>query len=154
MQQAGFGHFHAAGVAGMVVIEAQEVQRAMHDQMRQVMRHAPACRGRLPPDDAKRQHQFRRRMLIGQDVGGFIASAVPRIQLAAPAGRPRAPRLTPEAAARPATSAARDTSATTRGTNLRQAGSMTMTLSCVSASWSEEARRLCGSIILVAGLAR
>ena len=82
VQQAGFGHFHAAGVAGMVVIVAQQMQRAMHDQMRQVMRHAPARRRRLAPDDAKRQHQFRRRMLIGQHVGGFVASAVPRVQLA------------------------------------------------------------------------
>jgi hypothetical protein len=65
-----------------VVIEPQQVQRAVHDQMSQVMRHTAARRGSLSADDAKRQHQFRRRIFVSQDVGGCIASAVARIQFA------------------------------------------------------------------------
>ena len=48
VQDAGFGHFHAAGVAGMVVVLTAQVQRAVDDQMRQVMRRAAGL-ARRPP---------------------------------------------------------------------------------------------------------
>jgi hypothetical protein len=37
VQKTGLGHFHAAGVTGMVVIKAQEMESAVHDQMREVV---------------------------------------------------------------------------------------------------------------------
>ncbi len=44
-----FGHFHAAGVAGMVVVLAAQVQRAMDDQMRQMVAGAAALARPPPP---------------------------------------------------------------------------------------------------------
>ena len=72
MQQAGFGHFHAASVAGTIMFVAPQVQRAVHHQMGHVMRDTPAGRRRLSPDDTQGQHQFGRRVFIGQDVGCLL----------------------------------------------------------------------------------
>jgi hypothetical protein len=82
VQQAGFGHFHATGVGRAMVLMTVQVQRTMHDQMRQMMRDASARRGRLSSYDAKRQHYFRRGVLVGQHIGGFVATPMPRIQFA------------------------------------------------------------------------
>ena len=41
VQDARLGHFHPAGFAGLVVVVALQVQRAVHDEMRQMMRRPP-----------------------------------------------------------------------------------------------------------------
>ena len=80
MQDTRFGHFHAAGVAGSIVVMTAQVQGAMNHEMRQMMCHAPAGRRRFSPYDAKRQHDFRRGGFVCQNVGRFVSSAVSRVQ--------------------------------------------------------------------------
>ena len=60
VQDARLGHFHPARLAGRCVVVAGEMQRAMHDEVREVMRRPPARGGRLAPDHAERQHDLPR----------------------------------------------------------------------------------------------
>ncbi len=81
MEQAGFGHFHAAGVAGVVVVMALQMQRAMHDQMRQMMGDAASGGGGFAPDHAQSEDHFGRRGFVGKDVGGFVFAAMAGVQV-------------------------------------------------------------------------
>ena len=56
MQDARLGQFHAPRLARMVVVVAGQVQRAVHDEMREMMRRAAAGGGGLAADHAERQH--------------------------------------------------------------------------------------------------
>src|ERR1700722_13444171 len=58
VKQAGFGHLHAARGAGMIVIVAAKMQRAMHDEVGEMIGHALAGRGRLAANDAKGEYQL------------------------------------------------------------------------------------------------
>lgn len=88
MQNARLGQFHASRVARVVVVVAGEMQRAMHDQMREVVRRAtPLGRG-LASDDAKREQHLWRRSAVSQHIGGLVLSPVARVQAAnRPVGR-------------------------------------------------------------------
>jgi hypothetical protein len=50
VQDARFGEFHAARIAGVVMVVAGEMQRAVHHQVRQVVRWQAASGGGLAPD--------------------------------------------------------------------------------------------------------
>ena len=58
MQHARFRHFHAARVAGAMMVLARQVQHAMHDQMRQMVLQGAGPGHGLPPHRAKRQDDF------------------------------------------------------------------------------------------------
>jgi hypothetical protein len=64
----------------MVVILAAEVQRPVDNQMRQVMSWAAPLRCRLRPNNTQRQDDFRRGMLISQDVGGLVLAPMASVQ--------------------------------------------------------------------------
>ena len=60
VQDARLGHLHAARLAGVVVVVAGQVQRAVHHQMRQMVRRAACRRRRLPPHRAEGQDDLAR----------------------------------------------------------------------------------------------
>jgi hypothetical protein len=79
VQHTSFRHFHAPGVARVIVTVTTQMQRPVHDQMRQVMGHRPARGSCLTPYDAKRQHDLRRWIFIGQHIGGSVLPAMPSV---------------------------------------------------------------------------
>ena len=55
MQDACFGHLHAAGVPRVLVVFALEMQRAVDNQVRQMMPRRTALSGGLGTNDTKSQ---------------------------------------------------------------------------------------------------
>ena len=101
VQDARLRQFHAARLAGMVVVVAAQVQRAVHDQMRQVMRRPPA--GRARPRAGPRRAPARisgAGAVVGQHIGGLVAAAVARVQPLHRRGRRPARRCPAAPAAR------------------------------------------------------
>jgi hypothetical protein len=84
VQYARLCHFHAPGLAGEVVVVATQMQGAVHDEMRQVMRWAAAGGGGLAAYGFERQHNVAAgeaaHRLEGKHVGGFVTPAVARVQ--------------------------------------------------------------------------
>ena len=78
VQQPGFGHLHAPGLAGAVVVVAVQMQGAVDDQVRQVVRGAAPGLVRLAPDHTQGKNNVT--AIECQDVGGGVASAVPGIE--------------------------------------------------------------------------
>src|SRR5579872_2017071 len=63
-------------------VVAGEMQRAMHDQMREVVRRAtPLGRG-LASYDTKREQHLWRRSAVSQHIGGLVLLPVARVQAA------------------------------------------------------------------------
>ena len=106
MQNARLGKFHAACLAGVVVVMAGEVQDAVNHEMGEVMRWAAPGGCGFPADYPKRQHNLRCGFNVGQHVGRLVATAMARIEAAhravsgkhdggtgaAPPSRPHGPR--------------------------------------------------------------
>jgi len=89
VQQAGFRALHAPGLARMVMIVPGQMQRAMYDQVRQVIRWTAPGGARLAQHGAEGKHDLSPSALsgqagggrwIGQHVGGLIAAAIAGIQ--------------------------------------------------------------------------
>ena len=105
VQDARLRHLHAPRVARMMVVVPLQMQRAVHDEMREMVRRPRPGLGRLAPHRAEREHDLPARViggLEGQHVGRLVAAAMPRVQPfhvdvggqhdAAPPRRPRARR--------------------------------------------------------------
>jgi hypothetical protein len=84
VQDAGFLQLHAAGFAGFVVVVAAQVQGAVDHKVGQVVGGGAARGGGLAADGAEGEHDVAAgeaaHRLEGENVGGFVAVPVARIQ--------------------------------------------------------------------------
>jgi len=78
-EEAGFGGLHAACVAGVVVVVAGEVEGAVDEEVGEVGGDGFAGGAGFVEDGAEGEEDFGRGF-VGEDVGGFVFAAVPKIQ--------------------------------------------------------------------------
>jgi hypothetical protein len=83
MQEPRLGHFHALGIAGPLMIEPSQMQRAMHDEMGEMVSGPSPCRRCLALHHPEREHQLTagiRAIRVAEHIGWLVAPAMPRIE--------------------------------------------------------------------------
>ena len=82
VQDAGLGEFHASRLSSVVMVVAGQMQRAVHDEMGEVMRRTASGGGGLAADHAERQHDLRCGFEVGEHIGRPVAAAMAGVEAA------------------------------------------------------------------------